>query len=442
MPRRLARLLVIPAVSVLALSACSGDDKGDQDAGLPSAPPKVSSAPTAAESPEPEESAASDSEPTTAEAQEPASSEPAETGASESAQPSPASAAESAAESGTAEDASPVTEASPTAEPSSATDASSAAAAPSSDAKSTEGRGRDCGNLSAEEAAKHGVTQLDRNVTLGGTIRDFNWDARTADLSHYDPCATLSVIQVWPLNGTASTPSHLMMFNKGEYKGVGTKDPRGSAREITRVNDSTLDVEYSFHGPRDPGYNPTGRANATYTWSSAAERVVLTGEVPPLDDSAHPDVIGPDGNATPGGEAQEDAGAGDVPQAEVVVDGVARIISGSGKIGCEITTDAADCGVEEYLQNNRYGTTSDGYFTNWWIVMPADAAPFITGKSDAPNYRGANDGIPGQELEWGESVRHGQVTCTSERTGLTCENAASGYGVTMNKREYTVSRLK
>lgn len=39
-------------------------------------------------------------------------------------------------------------------------------------------------------------------------------------------------------------------------------------------------------------------------------------------------------------------------------------------------------------------------------------------------------------LDYGHSVRYGDVTCVSEESGITCSNAASGHGFTVSKAAY------
>ena len=46
-----------------------------------------------------------------------------------------------------------------------------------------------------------------------------------------------------------------------------------------------------------------------------------------------------------------------------------------------------------------------------------------------------NPGTPGQQVEYGTVVYHGDYVCASENAGLTCWNTATGHGAFMNRDE-------
>lgn len=112
-------------------------------------------------------------------------------------------------------------------------------------------------------------------------LPDARWDASAADVSGYDACTALSWAVVPLAEGTASSPYAVLLFHQGTYLGTATKVQYPFEPQVARSSDAAIDVTYRYATATDPNAAPSGTARATYTWDTAAQRVVLTGDVPP-----------------------------------------------------------------------------------------------------------------------------------------------------------------
>ncbi|WP_235933428.1 LppP/LprE family lipoprotein [Corynebacterium qintianiae] len=131
--------------------------------------------------------------------------------------------------------------------------------------------GAECGSDDAETAIRSNIGKLPQE--------QHPWDPDTA-FAGYDPCANLSWAVVTIEGGTASSPYQIMLFHKGDYLGTATLDSFGFAPGVTQVDDSTIDVVFRHPEPGDTNADPKGRNYATFTWSDAEHRVIMTGDAP------------------------------------------------------------------------------------------------------------------------------------------------------------------
>lgn len=131
-----------------------------------------------------------------------------------------------------------------------------------------------CGNGSGMEAVRANLDQL--------PDEQWPWDAQWADISGYDPCAALSWAVVPIEGGTASSPYHIMLFHQGEYLGTATAKAYGFSPKVDRTDDASLAVTYTYQLPGDSVALASGRAYATFRWDEGQQRVIMTGDVPPV----------------------------------------------------------------------------------------------------------------------------------------------------------------
>lgn len=114
--------------------------------------------------------------------------------------------------------------------------------------------------------------------------------------------------------------------------------------------------------------------------------------------------------------------------------GYAVIVTPSKNISCEFSDTNAGCGVMNYTDSKPYG--SDELGPKWWVRMKSSASadqaePEIVSRSQPPLSQ--NPGTPGQQVEYGTVVYHGDYVCASEDAGLTCWNTTTGHGAFMNR---------
>lgn len=134
-----------------------------------------------------------------------------------------------------------------------------------------------CGPDDAAAAVSRATASLPSPAGLSGV----GWDASAADVSGYDPCAALSWAVVTVTGGTSSSPYAILLFHEGTYLGTATKEQYPFQPTVRRTGDDAIAVTYRYATPTDANADPTGSAQATYTWDGDAERVVMTGDVPP-----------------------------------------------------------------------------------------------------------------------------------------------------------------
>ena len=138
---------------------------------------------------------------------------------------------------------------------------------------SASGADQTCGTHSAQTAFQDGVSQ----VAPWGTI---GWEL--FDSSGYDPCASLSWETLMIEGGTSSSPFHIMLFNHGEYLGTATAKPYGFAPTVERVNDSEIAVTYHWPREGEGNANRSGTTNAGFRWDEGQQKVIMSGDVPPM----------------------------------------------------------------------------------------------------------------------------------------------------------------
>lgn len=119
---------------------------------------------------------------------------------------------------------------------------------------------------------------------IGDTSHEWELEAKStvAEAEEtYDPCGALSSITVSVKGGTASAPSHIMLFNYGKHLGTATSDPKDFWPETERVDDSTIRVTYNYPETGDSNADPSGEAVSTFTWDEASQSVEHSGDFSP-----------------------------------------------------------------------------------------------------------------------------------------------------------------
>ncbi|MDM7489514.1 MULTISPECIES: LppP/LprE family lipoprotein [Rhodococcus] len=93
---------------------------------------------------------------------------------------------------------------------------------------------------------------------------------------NYNRCSDLSYAQVGIVGATGSSPTHLLLFHRGEY--VGTATPCALNPAVVATAFDSLDVEYNYPREGEPNAAATGFAELTFTWSGG--EVVTDGRLP------------------------------------------------------------------------------------------------------------------------------------------------------------------
>ncbi|QCR44383.1 hypothetical protein C1N91_13520 [Curtobacterium sp. SGAir0471] len=155
--------------------------------------------------------------------------------------------------------------------------ASSAAGAAPATGSSAPTATPSCGPSDGAAAAAGPIADL----PLPAGLESARWDASHADTSTYDGCAALSAVSVSVADATASSPVAILLFHDGSYLGTATKEQYPFVPQVTRESADAIRVEYRYPQGSDSNADPSGRATATYTWSDATGRVVMSGDVPP-----------------------------------------------------------------------------------------------------------------------------------------------------------------
>ena len=90
-----------------------------------------------------------------------------------------------------------------------------------------------------------------------------SWSLSSADTSTFDSSAELSWITV----GSSDGASHIMLFHHGDYLGTGTLNPIQGSPSVSRNSANQISAS-------------VGSSQATFTWDSAQEKIVMNGDLP------------------------------------------------------------------------------------------------------------------------------------------------------------------
>jgi hypothetical protein len=125
------------------------------------------------------------------------------------------------------------------------------------------------------------------------------------------------------------------------------------------------------------------------------------------------------------------AGFGDAPAVSPTDVEQAEFRSPSGNIGCRLDKDGARCDIVKKSWTPPPKPTDCELDWGFGIsVHRAEPARFTC----------AGDTVLGAKktLKYGEAVRAGDLTCSSDRSGMRCENTASGHGFTLSVKQYHI----
>lgn len=267
-----------------------------------------------------------------------------------------------------------------------------------------------CSAVTADQALEAALNQGLLDMDPEDTMIDM------ASTTAFDPCADLSAIAV-PLGFTGLSPLDLQLFHQGKPLGSATELPYPfNPDKIARVDDGTLTVSFLYLRPDDASNaDASGVATSTFTWDDVSGKVVRSGELPPTD-------LPPSGE-DPAGSMSEQPGAaqsGDVvsvDEAKIVFPGDAMdfemgyCFAEPERIACH-TYDSATSDRQEY-------------------VLEADGP--VTGPVPYDGPMGFEDPAVMDmivDLEPGQTLDLGSVTCVASARDLACTSATSGAGVT------------
>lgn len=128
----------------------------------------------------------------------------------------------------------------------------------------------------------------------------------------------------------------------------------------------------------------------------------------------------------------------DATEASAVVDlgdgpRVAVIVTPSGNIGCDLAEDASasGCGVLSWEETVPYGRQEETGMPRWWVSLTPGSVGQVVGKGDTALFM--DPSFHAEVVGYGRTVTFGRTACTSEESGLTCWDTASGHGVTLSR---------
>ncbi|WKD60123.1 hypothetical protein CCICO_00300 [Corynebacterium ciconiae DSM 44920] len=132
-----------------------------------------------------------------------------------------------------------------------------------------------CSGHSAEQALQESISQV--RPWEGGVP----WSSDYPQTGMFDDCAALSAIVITIEGATGSSPFHILLYHYGEYLGTATYEPYGFSPTVDRVDDATLSVIYHWPRPGEGTANRTGESHAEFHWDEEAQKVIMSGELPP-----------------------------------------------------------------------------------------------------------------------------------------------------------------
>lgn len=136
------------------------------------------------------------------------------------------------------------------------------------------GGSSECSSDNDESAYEKAIAQVEPYPGLDRSWRPFD--------SNFDPCSALSWITVTLEGATASSPYHILLFHNGEYLGTATAKAYGFSPRISRVDDSEIAVTYRWPKEGEGNAAASGTTQAGFRWDEGAQKVVMSGDVPPM----------------------------------------------------------------------------------------------------------------------------------------------------------------
>lgn len=136
------------------------------------------------------------------------------------------------------------------------------------------GGSSECSSGNDESAYEKAIAQVEPYPGLDRPWRPFD--------SNFDPCADLSWITVTLEGATASSPYHILLFHNGEYLGTATAKAYGFSPKVSRVDDSEIAVTYRWPKEGEGNAEASGTTQAGFRWDEGAQKVVMSGDVPPM----------------------------------------------------------------------------------------------------------------------------------------------------------------
>ena len=136
------------------------------------------------------------------------------------------------------------------------------------------GGSSECSSDNDESAYEKAIAQVEPYPGLDRPWRPFD--------SNFDPCADLSWITVTLEGATASSPYHILLFHNGEYLGTATAKAYGFSPKVSRVDDSEIAVTYRWPKEGEGNAEASGTTQAGFRWDEGAQKVVMSGDVPPM----------------------------------------------------------------------------------------------------------------------------------------------------------------
>lgn len=137
-----------------------------------------------------------------------------------------------------------------------------------------------CGSADAAAAVLTAVQQLLPPFT-DPAMSDHGWTAAGANLQGYDPCTALSWVVVSVAGGTASSPSQVALFHRGDFLGGATDKAYGFTPTVTRLADDRIEVTYRWPQANESNAEASGRSVSQFTWDEQTHAVQRTGDLPP-----------------------------------------------------------------------------------------------------------------------------------------------------------------
>lgn len=133
----------------------------------------------------------------------------------------------------------------------------------------------------------------------------------------------------------------------------------------------------------------------------------------------------------PAADDTDDEAEGDSAPPASSLTGTQMFTSPSGNIRCEVNATHARCDIAEHPGWSAPPIPSD-CITDWGNSLVV--------QGDRPGEFGCNgDAIYGEDqeaLEFGDSIRVGDVECRSDSEGIRCSNTSTGHGFAVGKTKY------
>lgn len=147
-------------------------------------------------------------------------------------------------------------------------------------AESQASDGTTCATTSGAEALEDAISKVPPPFPSMPLDEENQW-SRNVSTDTYDPCVSLSWISLEIDRASLSSPYQVVFFHNGVYVGRAVNTEFGFPPQVTQIDDTTIEIGFSWPEDDEPNAMATVKATSTYSLDETTGRIIREGELPP-----------------------------------------------------------------------------------------------------------------------------------------------------------------